>query len=309
MPFSATVVAGTVFITGIIAVCGATYFAYFNFSSQGLVLSVAAFVGAFFLLFVHSALELKSESTYDRALAEYTLDGFLPELASAYYSMEHPGLLRGMIEKEISASVARKNPSTYKQAPEELAQDMAITSFLAMLFTYQPDWQLRPVKFSARYTVGMETVESLSQPGDCTKVSAEDITSKLHQVGNVFSELHPYYKHGICLPPNAQLRIERRSVVIETDFCDISVVVKDSGMKMGGLPQLIRPGQPRSITHEKLPDGSARYTSMPIPIEIHVRIRGSMQNIETWRRSKHGLDDFLQAFTHGLKDQEMTSKD
>jgi hypothetical protein len=226
-------------------------------------------------LFVHSALELKSESTFDRAVAEYTLDRLLPEVASAYYAMEHPGMFRGSIEKDISSLVAQKNPNAFKKEPEELAQDMAITSFLAMLFTYQSDWQLRPQKFSARYTIGMESAERLSQPEDCTKVSVQDITSNLLLAENVFSELapEPFYRNGICLPPNAKMRIEHRAVVIQTDYCDINVVVKNSGMKMFGRPQLIRPGEPRSIIPENLSDGSARYTSMPIPIEVHVRYK------------------------------------
>lgn len=167
---------------------------------------------------------------------------------------------------------------------------MAITSFLAMLFTYQPDWQSRPLKFSARYTSSMESAERLSQPEDCTKVSVEEINSKLQLAENVFSELapEPFYRSGICLPPNAAIRIERRVVVIQTDYCDINVEVKNSGVQMSGQPQLIRPGQPRSIISENLPDGRARYTNMPIPMEIHVRYKPlyathrDMEKIKAW---------------------------
>jgi hypothetical protein len=252
------VVFWTVFFAGIIAVVGVIIFAWHN-PSQGLVLSVAAFVGAFALLCVHSLLELKNESTSDRAVAEYTLDRHLPELASAFYATDLPGSLRGSIEKEISALVARQNPNAFKKEPEELAQDMAITSFLAMLFLYQPDWQLRPLKSSARYTFSMESFEPLSQPEDCTKVSVENINSNLQIAENVFAEIpsKPIYIHEICLPPNAKVRIERRAVVIETDYCDITVAVKKTGSQTSTRPRLIRPDGSRSITPEDPSEGPA----------------------------------------------------
>lgn len=248
------------------------YFAWQNTTSQELVLTVAAFVGAFVLLAIKLGLEMRGEESKDLVTAEYTFDGLLPEMASGFYADTSPGFLRGIAEKDASADRARSRPAIFKESPEVLAQDMALASLTAMLFSYQPDWQLRPIVANARYTFGYVGAENLSKDDDCTMVAAQDVSDSLSASHNLFASirLNQWGRDHICLPPSAHLIVERHHLRIETPQCSVSFTVKLPTGRLFGAPNLIKPGQYRVLDHVKLKNGEPRYINMPVPIELRL---------------------------------------
>lgn len=270
---SAGVVLLTFGISGLLAFIAAVYFAYENISSQTIVLSVAAFSGAFVLLSIQFILELKGESDSHGFSAEYTLDRKLPQMASAFYSDAHPGMLRGTTEMETSDKVARKTPKAFKDNPPEvLARDMAVASFMAMLLGYQPDWQGKPRVLNARYTFGMQSFKRVSTDTDCTVVSPTEVKRQLESSGNLFADLDLTIlgPAGVCLPKHSEVFITRTSVTLSNPWCKVVLTVQEPNSFLPGRPELIQVGKPRTIQDEKLPDGTSRFTSMLMPIDIRI---------------------------------------
>lgn len=276
--------------SGVLAAVCAVYFAWQNTTSQELVLTVAAFVGAFVLLAIKLGLEMRGEESKDLVTAEYTFDGLLPEMASGFYADTSPGFLRGVAEKESSADRARSRSETFKESPEILAQDMALASLTAMLFSYRPDWQLRPIVANARYTFGSVGAENLSKDDDCTKVDAQNVSDSLNASRNLFANirLNQWGRDHICLPPSARLIVGRHHLRIETPQCSMSFTVKPPTGRLFGAPNLIKPGQSRVIDHVKLQNGEPRYINMPVPIELNIKYHAiyskhrDMGRIRTW---------------------------
>ncbi len=278
-------------IAGSIAVLASVYFAWHNISSQSVVLTVAAFVGTAVLLGIQLFLELRSSFTSDLVTAEYTLDLKLPEMASYFYSEGIAGNFRALLEKEVSADLARRNSQAFKSnSPQVLAADMTVTSFLGMLFTYQPDWQIRPIQYAAIYTLGLQSYEKLSADNECTMLSAKEVIARLKSTDNVFGEipLTVFNSSHICLPPRSDLAVSRRSIRIENPFCTFIILAKEPQHFLFGRPDLIKPGQMRNIYHEKLADKSERFTNMPVPIEIRIDYNAlyarhkDMRKIQEW---------------------------
>lgn len=260
-------------ISGIIAFIAAIYFAYENISSQTIVLSVAAFSGAFVLLSIQFFLELKGESDSYVFTGEYTLDRKLPQMASAFYSDSHPGTLRGTTELETSDKVARKTPKTFKDIPPHiLAMDMAVSSFMAMLLGYQPDWQGKPRVLNARYTFGMQSFMRVSTDTDCTVLSPTELKRQLESSGNVFADLDLTIlgASGVCLPRHSKVFTTRTSVTLSNPWCKVVLTVQEPNSFLPGRPELIQAGKPRTIQDEKLPDGTSRFTNMLVPIDVRI---------------------------------------
>lgn len=269
---SAATVLWTFGVAGIIATLAAFYFAYENITSQTIVISVAAFIGAFALLSIQLFLELRAESAVDLATAEYTFDQKLPELASGFYSDDHPGGIRAVVEQQTSATVAKKSPNIFKDNPPKvLATDMAIASFAAMLLSYQSDWQLRPIVLTARYTTGSQSAAWGSKDGECEIISADEIKSQLEATGNVFADLYLSLSgKRICLPPGSKILTTRQSIKITNPWCILTVTAQEPVSFLDGRPALIHPGRYRTIEHENMADGTPRYTNMPVALDIRI---------------------------------------
>lgn len=167
---------------------------------------------------------------------------------------------------------------------------MTLASLATMFFSYQPDWQLRPIVANARYTFGSISAEYLSKPEECTQISMDIVRDALAKSGNTFSniKLSQYVRNFICLPPAARFFISRHSLRIETPQCSINFLIKPPTGRIFGEPNLIKTGQYRTINHVELPGGGPRYINMPVPIEVQVKynalysIHKDMGKIRTW---------------------------
>ena len=213
------------FVAAIAAIACAVYFASQNSASSTIVLSAAAFCGTLVILILQSWVELQSDETADSVSAEYTLDRSKPEIASAFYSDENPGFIRGIYEQEASNDYFAKHPEALndktaalgQEKAQNLGQDMALYSFIVMLFNYQYDWQIRPVRLRARYAIGYETSVGLSRPDECSMVSSKHLNELLAAVENRFAEgVFDRSRKEICLPPNSRITVSSRAVTLSS---------------------------------------------------------------------------------------------
>lgn len=245
--------------------------AWANIGSRNLALASATLFAAVILLIVQLPFELRSKSKTDLFSAEFTIDHLKPQIRQWSYP-QNAGWRIGL---EIAASdaLAKGNPNVFKGDGEKLAKDMTVRSLVAYLFAEQFDWQLQKVQLSGRSMGTMTTVQPLSKPEECSKVTNTQAEEMLTAAGNAFASGAPLLRQQICLPPGSALSIEASTVSITTPFVRITFVAENNGRAM-----YVKPGT-NAQEAPTLSDGSPQFET---------RLNGVRATTEyTWIRAQH----------------------
>jgi hypothetical protein len=251
-----------------------------NFGSRNLALATATLFAAVVLLLVQIPFELRSKSNIELFSSEFTIDHLKPQIRQWSYPQSVAGWRVGL---EIGASdaLAKTNPDAFKGDGQKLTQDMTVRSLATYLFAEQFDWQVREMRVRGPSIGTMTSVEPLSKPAECSKVTSTQIDSMLAKAGNAFASSGTFLRQQICLPPGSSLDVQGSTLLISTPFVRISFLVEPAGGAM--FVKLGTGAQEAPI----LPDGSPQFETRAHLVRATTEyswIRAQHRDIDRYQR-------------------------
>jgi len=127
-----------------------------NLGSRNIALATGALAGAFMLLVIQLAFELRADETTDFITAEYTIDRAKPEIRQWKYGLNQGHRLTR--DLDASGKFAAAHAGQFNGNREKLTLDIVIFSLLVYLGVEQFNWQMKRTQFVGQST-GTLTVE------------------------------------------------------------------------------------------------------------------------------------------------------
>jgi hypothetical protein len=266
-PYLATLLA--ILVVGLLAtIVPSGIIIFYNRESENLVLAFGTLFGAAIFFGVQLYFALQPETTAASFGAEYVIDRAVPKIYRSKVGSE------GSVALLISSAESRASDSLQKAAVSPLldignvssvASDFTIFSIVSFLVLQETDWQQKTTTVRGS-TITFYSTQRLSHPDDCTKLTPQDIASRLHKSGNLFggAKEMPSLGVDVCFPPHTHFEITRDSVIITNSVCRLTFHTRFFGATFMDP----KPHNGLILESPKLKDGSPQFATVQVAIDL-----------------------------------------
>jgi hypothetical protein len=274
--------------------------AFRNSESQSIVFTFSAAVGAVVMFLLTLFLELRSTSETHVIQTQITINHERPEAGQWDYPRSSGK--RRVIDKTASDWLATNNPDIFKSDPSRVLKDLLFYSLVGFFACEVKDWQMIHKYFITGRTSHSRDRDDMNDSDEF--IPRESFKSILDESENLFAgvEFNCIAK-GVILPSGTRLSLAGNSLLFTNEFCEIIYEVDESSAFWYVLP-----GR-QQARYELMQDGSPKYETTDININIHVKYMGMRAKSRTMTMHKEWIERLVKRSRMWFEINQDESKD